>query len=395
MIKHVKTALLTGAVAMLMTVGSAKAVLWGDTVESKIDVIDSVVDVIDATIVSNDSMLDIIEGVVVSNDSMLDVMDSKLDIIDQELSILDLSINSGTTFLTSADIVGGNIDLASSGNYAFAEELTTDMTITASCITLDLNDLCMTGTMIISGDNVTVKNGTLLPPAGAGGGTAITAVSNRTKISNLTIRGTDAVVGGQAGKDGIEVAGNDWLVENCTIITGAGSGASARGGHGISLLAAANNILIRNCLISTGDGGSADPGSDGGNGINVNGSTDVEIADCTIFKTGAGGTSGASTGGDGGQGIFIDNSSTDISVHNCIIRNTGAGGGGAPAGVGGKAIDDNVAVGAAESIIFGNFAHNIANALKYDLQAGGVETGFALSNPPSSTAVSVYANVYI
>ncbi len=367
--------MLMGIIVALMTMGSAKAVLWGDTVESKIDVID---------------------GVVVSNDSMLDVMDSKLDIIDQELSVLDATVNSGTTFLTSADIVDStHIPLTSPGNYTLAEVLTTDVTITAGCVTLDLNDLCLTGTIIISTADVTVKNGTLLPPAGAGGGTAITAASDRTRISNLTIRGTDASIGGEIGKDGIEIAGNDWIVENCTIITGAGNGISARGGYGISLLAAANNILIRNCLISTGDGGANATAGDGGNGINVNGSFDVEIADCTIFKTGAGGD-GAGSNGDGGHGVFITSTSTDISVHNCIIRNTGAAGGGAGgAGVAGKAVDDDVAAGAAGSVVFGNFAHNIANATKYDLQASGLESGFSLSNPPSSTAVSVYANVYI
>ncbi len=349
--KDIKTVLLMGAVLVVLTVGSVKAVLWGDRVESKID------------------------------------------IIDQELSILDATINNGTTFLTSADIVSGNIDLANPGNYTLAAALTTDVTITAGCVTLDLNDLCLTGTILISSDNATIKNGTLLPPAGAGGGTAITAASDRTRISNITIRGADAGLSEQ-GKDGIEIAGNDWIVENCTIITGAGDGAF-RGGHGISLFAAANNILIRNCLISTGDGGDSATAGDGGNGVNVNGSTDVEIADCTIFKTGAGGN-GAGAEGDGGDGIFIDSSSTDVSVHNCIIRNTGAAGTGGPAsGVDGKAIDDNVVAGPAASVVFGNFAHNIANTIRFDLLASGIEKGFALANPPSSTAVSVYANVYV
>ncbi len=387
MIKYGKIAVLVGVVGTLMTVGSAKAVLWGDTVESKIDIIDGVV-------VSNDSMLDIIEGVVVSNDSMLDVMDSKLDIIDSELSVLDATINNGTTYLTSADKVGPNIDLAIGGNYTLAEVLTSDVTITAGCVTLDLNDLCLTGTILISSDNATIKNGTLEPSDGAGAGISVTSASDRTRVSNLTIRCESGVPSGGPGKDGIEIAGNDWIVENCTIISGDSGGAN-RGGHGISLLAAANNILIRNCLISTGFGGDSATAGDGGNGVNVNGSTDVEIADCTIFKTGDGGD-GASAEGDGGKGIFIDSTSTDVSVHNCIIRNTGAAGTGGPSsGVGGKAIDDDVAAGAAASIIFGNFAHNIANAIRFDLQASGGEDGFSLSNPPSSTAVSVYANVYI
>jgi hypothetical protein len=63
--------------------------------------------------------------------------------------------------------------------------------------------------------------------------------------------------------------------------------------------------------------------------------------------------------------------------------------------VGGKAVDDDVVAGANASKIYANFAHDISNATKFDVQASGAESGFGLSNPPSSTAVSVYANVFI
>ena len=371
--KIMRTLLCIALIMSLICVGSAQAVLWGDTVESKIDVVDTVV---------------------VSNDSMLDILDSKLDVIDQELSVLDASLNSGTTILTSADVVSGNIDISASGNYMLGEAFTSDITITGGCVTLDFNDLCLTGTIVISSDNVTIKDGTLLlQDAGLPSGSliSVSSASDRTRITNLTMQSVNSL---GASKGGIEIAGNDWIVENCTIITGNADGANSAG-HGINLLAAANNILIRNCLISTGNGGTSTNAGDGGNGINVNGATDVEIADCTIFKTGAGG-SGGSSDGSGGDGIFIASTSTDISVHNCIIRNTGAAGtGGGGGGVAGKAIDDDVAADAAASIIFGNFAHNIANAIRFDLQATGVEQGFDVSNPPTSTAVSVYANVFM
>lgn len=330
-----------------------------------------------------------------------DRMESKMDVMDRELSMLDAAVNHGTTFLTSDDIVNGKIEVVNSRNYALADSLTTDITIAADCVTLDLNDLCLTGTITVLGSfDVTIKNGTLLPPAGAKGGGAIFIGidSDKTRISNLTIKGEASVApGGAPGKDGIEIAGSNWVIENCTIITGAGTGANNRGGHGISLLATAHHIVIHNCLISTGNGGTdALGGGDGGNGINVDGSTDIEIADCTIFKTGTGGNGGVMNG-DGGNGVFITNDSTDISVHNCIIRNTGVAGAGlGGAGVAGKAIEDEVVAGATVgSIIFGNFAHNIAHTIRFDLQAAGIESGFALSNPPNSTAVSVYANVYM
>ncbi len=58
------------------------------------------------------------------------------------------------------------------------------------------------------------------------------------------------------------------------------------------------------------------------------------------------------------------------------------------------AIDDNVIITADFSLIYSNFAHNIANTIKYDLQAMGVESGVALPNPPTATVINPYANVY-
>ncbi len=53
-----------------------------------------------------------------------------------------------------------------------------------------------------------------------------------------------------------------------------------------------------------------------------------------------------------------------------------------------------VCAGINESKIFGNMAHNIANGIKFDLQASG-EKGFSISSLPTSTAVSAYANVFM
>ena len=107
-------------------------------------------------------------------------------------------------------------------------------------------------------------------------------------------------------------------------------------------------------------------------------------------------SNGAAHDHNGGDGVFITSSSEDVSVISCMIRNTGAAGTGATSnGVGGKAVDDDVAVGATKSMVFKNFASGIANAINFDVQAGGVETGVDMTNPPTSTALNVFANLYV
>ena len=152
----------------------------------------------------------------------------------------------------------------------------------------------------------------------------------------------------------------------------------------------------------TGDGGTStsitENGGNGGHGIFVNNATDVEITKCFVLATGVGGSTdgaGAGTGGNGGHAVSITSSSIDISVRNCTFRATGAAGtGGGGGGVAGKAVDDDVSAGANESIIFSNFAHNITNATKFDLQASGAEKGVNIAIPPTSTIVNTFANVY-
>ena len=113
--------------------------------------------------------------------------------------------------------------------------------------------------------------------------------------------------------------------------------------------------------------------------------TDVEIDGCIIMATGVGGD-GDTSRGDGGNGIRVISSCVDVAIHDCIIRNTGDRGGGlAPGGVAGKAIFDSVTTVGSLSVFLRNFAHNIANALKYDFQGGGIENGTLVTNPPDNT----------
>ncbi len=412
MIIESKKAFLLVCIVSGLFVGSARAELWGDDVESKID----------------------------------------------EL------LACSPTPLGSGDVSGGSITLSTAGNYCLSEDITSNITISVACVSLDLNDRCLTGFVSITADEATIKNGTVLPTAAGGSpGITVTSVSDRTRIANVVIKAEDG-----AGIEGINIAGADWIIEGCTFNSGSGATNSA-GGNAIEVSAQADRILIKNCTITTGAGG-ASSGSAGGNGgtgilmsssnivvvedctilgtgaggvgdgsnnggnggigINASGSVFVEIARCTIQQTGSGGNGSNATGGDGGHGIKVDGGTLQVSIDSCLIQNLGGGGFGNTGGSGGHgvfiegdtcedtkvrncdisgtgsagsggspiagmAVRDEVTTAANLSIVVGNFAYNISNSIRYYLQDVNSEAGFDLSNPPTSTALSMYANVFI
>jgi len=399
-------------IASSVIVGFARAELWGDDVESKID---------------------------------------------ELLACSPIPLNSG-------DVSGGSITLSTAGNYCLSEDITSNIFITTSCVSLDLNDRCLTGYVSITGDETMVKNGTILPTAaGAAPGIIVGSAADRTHITNVVIKAEDG-----AGIGGISMGGADCIIEGCTINSGSGA-TNGSGGYAIELSALADRTLIKNCTITTGAGGasSGSAGGDGGTGILISSSNTVIVEDCTIFSTGAGGVGDGSnnggnggigihasscsytsivrcivqatgngangfnaTGGDGGHGIKVDSSTLQVSIGSCLIQNLGNGGSGDAAGSGGHgvfiegdtcagtkvrncdisntgsagtgtgqvegmAVRDEVTTAANVSLVVSNFAYNIANSIRYYLQNVNIEAGFDISNPPTSTAVSVYTNVFI
>jgi len=357
-------------------------VLWGDTVESKVDVID-------ATVTSNDS---------------------KIDVLDTKVSLLV------PTVVTSSLISTGTITLSTAGNYALGEDITADIEITASSISLDLNNRALTGMIIIDGGasdltDIEVQNGFILPPAPFSAPIAGLTVDNgvsRVNLFDIIMECADTTASAVAGRTGIQIAGDEVTITNCHITAGAAgdatSGAGFDGGDGIELTSTSTNAIIRDCALFGGDGGNNNDGSNpagrGGHGIFVNGASSAQIADCLILITGTGGDNGTQNGGDGGDGINIAALSDDIEVTGCTLRNTGAGGsggGGGVAGTNGSAIND--LVGSADpgkSIILSCVGHNIANTTtRFNIGNAGSEQGVALTYPPTTTAVNVYANVYV
>ena len=313
-----------------------------------------------------------------------DVIDSKLD---------GISATCEAMVLSSSDISGGTITISSAGLYCLSEDVTADISVETSCVSLNINNRTVTGLVTVGNSSADCElfNGFIDSPVNSSSTSATYAVTiesgtSRVLLNDLTITGGNGSgatgITGHSGVSGVTVQGDNVMIRNCEVHGGNGddgSNAGGAGGHGIEI-SGATDVLMRNCVMQSGDGGPSNTtGGDGGDGILLkSGAARVEIDGCIIIATGTGGD-GVSVGGVGGDGISIDSSCVDVAVHDCIIRNTGAGENGD-----GKAIDDNVAAGTSESIIYRNVAHNIANALRYDFRAIGVEGGVSMTNPPTN-----------
>lgn len=335
----------------------------------------------------------------------VDIIQSKVCLLE---SVMDVIENCSPIPITSADIISGIITISTAGSYCLAEDLTATLTITADCVSVDLNNHCLTGVVSISSDDTEVKNGRITPAAPTSAPTAAVTIggtSDRARIEDVLVICTNTSADAVAGRAGIEIHGNDSQILGSTIKSGAAGDATfttaGAGGNGIIVGISANNVVITNCIVSTGDGGTtsnaASDGGDGGNGFFIDSdATETEITQCTVLFTGNGGDGGGSgTGGDGGEGVFIVSTALDTVIRNCTLRNTGAGGSGGNVGAAGKAIEDDVTIVANLSMCYSNFAHNISNTIKYDLQGSGVEEGVALANPPTTTVVNSFANVFV
>lgn len=332
--------------------------------------------------------------------------------------------------LSQSDVVDGQIILDSVGSYVPLTNLVADIVITGTNVTLNLDGRSVIGTLDISGSIVVIKNGAFYAPTplnvdsantpavfvapGANSvllkhfhvecadsqltGTLFELVPTDTTLSEYELVGTGTVFDAVSGRDGIAVCGKVVSLFDCSISSGSAAHSdesnAADGGHAIMIGDIANKVRVKECTIITGNGGNSNSGAggNGGNGIFVKDTANhIEVDSCTVFETGVGGD--GITGGDGGHGISIESSAVDVGVHGCRIRNTGAGG--SPGGGGGKAVLDMVTTAGAQSIIFGNFAHNIANPLKFDLRGLGIEQGIKSPNPPDGTVLNSYANVFV
>ena len=309
--------------------------------------------------------------------------------------------------ISQADAQNGTIVLSKSGSYAPVDNIAADIEITGTNILFDLKGRALEGAVIVIGKNISIKGGSILPPVPTNADQAATAAimirsgSKKVSIKKCYIECTDSILSGTlislAGRDGIEICGENVDIYQTTVLSGASADttteAAAPAGSGIVISGLAKTVCITNCSIRSGSGGNAavGKGGDAGHGILVKDtSLQVEISDCTIFSTGDGGTGGG--GGDGGDGIRVSPGVKRVEAKHCTIKNTGSGKN--PSGTDGKAIHDDVPGGSDASTFMSNFAYNIKNTIKFRIGGAGSEQGTLITHPPDNTPISMFANVF-
>ncbi len=356
--------------------------LWGTTLESKIDVVDSELEA-DYT-----------------------GANAKIDTIDSTVGTISTAVGNLTTCglipLSSSDISGGIIIMiSSSGSYCLTEDVTATFSITAHNVSLNLNERIVTGYIVVAGDEVVVANGTIKPVKNAANpGIEVASISNRSEIHNILVIASNQSSPGWPGLNCIEINGRNWEIYDCRLIAGyadQSGGSGNDGGSSIVVGAESQNTMIWDCILQGAhgaDSSSTVTAGNGGHGINIlSGATMVDIYDCIVEVTGNGGpASGSGDGGNGGHGINVESGTAGVSVSNCVVRDTGAGGsssGGGFDGAGGKAIFD-LSSGGTKSIVVGNLAYLIDNSTKFDLLATDTESGIEIDPyPPDGTQINM------
>jgi WD40 repeat protein len=267
-----------------------------------------------------------------------------LELLLKQIQYIANSINTALTQscptipISSSNISGGTISIVSSGSYCMATDLTASMIISATCVTVNMNNRILTGLVTIqNGADVMLENGRVNAPSPVSSGDAAQAaitIANtalKTTVQQVVVRCQDSTTANLAGRTGIQVQGNATQITGCTIFSGAAGSATAlvgpNGGDGIQVNSNAMNTLITSCFIKTGAGGSSsgNNGGNGGQGINVTAATETKLVNNTIITTGAGG-SGTPVGGIGGHGVNIQGTAVKTLVTGSIIRDTGVSG---------------------------------------------------------------------
>ncbi len=321
--------------------------LW--SIESKAEIISSKIDTIPGTITPE-----------------LWSIESKAETISSKADILINYTGCESIPLRSSDIVGGVITISTPGNYCLAMDMTATVSITAPNVCLDLNCRELTGNIIITAENVTIKDGTVTSPAPLNNSDAeqaaitISAAGTRSLLQNMTIEClslADTTVGGVDGINGRSAINNNAdsvQIIDCQIQAGNGQGIkivtdsdiiinnnTGNGGTGITNTGTA--VQITNCSVAAGNSGQiyADAQGNtlvanygtatigaGGSGITNTGAA-VQITSCSVAAGNSGqiyshaqqstyvANYGTATIGAGGSGII--NTGATVQITSCSV----------------------------------------------------------------------------
>ena len=125
--------------------------------------------------------------------------------------------------------------ISTPGNYCLAMDMTATVSITAPNVCLDLNCRELTGRIIITAEDVTVKDGTVTTPAPTNNTDAeqaaieISTAGTRAQLHNvavecLNLADTSADIDGINGRSAIDNAADAVQISNCQILAGNGQG---------------------------------------------------------------------------------------------------------------------------------------------------------------------------
>ena len=248
------------------------------------------------------------------------------------------------------------------------------------------------GVIVLSGgkisqfENCVIRGGNVSPISATGdidnvtnspGGFAGTALAIG-HASSATITAQSYVLSCElAGGSGLDITSGGTVAAIAAVL-------AASGGRAIDLFAgSSSNVDVDNCTLTSGRGGDvlgavgglARTGGSALSAIDVRGGaiTGIRITENYVAGTGRGGNAAGAggTGGDGGTGINVVAAVVGTELSKNTVAYTGAGGTGAVVGTAGQAI--NSLSLSAGMIIYGNYAHNIANATPYNILAGNID----------------------
>ena len=171
----------------------------GDLLDSKLDVLDSVIDLVSDKITLIDSEVDLLVSKVCLIDSQLDIVDSKVDEFSSRVDILAACTPTPIT---------GSTTISNSGFYCLATTISNGLiSIQADDVVLDLNGFQVSNQIIIvQQDQVTIKNGFVF------GNNATDAIDVQSGSSNITIEEV-LIKNAQRGIRMQNVTGG--LIKNC------------------------------------------------------------------------------------------------------------------------------------------------------------------------------------
>jgi hypothetical protein len=278
--------------------------------------------------------------------------------------------------------------------------------------------------IVNSGSNVVIENNIITSGAGATGvssninsgggnggasgsgiansGTSITIKNNTITTANAGDGGNGANSlgagdGGNAGF-GITNSGSIVYIQNNIItaqnggnagIGNSGFGAARGGTGGFAIATSGNNVACLNNTFKAGNGGNGgdtNMGSvggtagNGGIGLYFDNGDNGQSRNNSVIMTGNGGHGGGGfiqqgDAGSGGDGIFINSPCTHTEVGLNTIANTGTIGTGIGTPVAGYAVNDIAATASPNaSVIYSNFAYNIANTTPFAYFISGNST---------------------